>query len=68
MIPFKLGDRSFAYALHKNIEHMNENTKKAKEMQDYIINELTTIPFSRINGPIGNNRISNNLKLTTFYR
>lgn len=58
---------AMAYALHKNIEHMSENIKKTKEMQDYIINELTTIPFSRINGPIGNNRISNNVNISFSY-
>lgn len=58
---------AMAYALHKNIEYMNENTKKTKEMQDYIIDELTTIPFSRINGPIGNNRISNNVNISFSY-
>lgn len=41
--------------------------KKTKEMQDYIINELTTIPFSRINGPIGDNRISNNINISFSY-
>lgn len=36
-------------------------------MQDYIINELTTIPFSRVNGPIGNKRISNNVNISFSY-
>ncbi len=58
---------AMAYALHRNIEHMDENIKKNKEMQDYIINELTTIPFSRVNGPIGDKRISNNVNISFSY-
>lgn len=58
---------AMAYALHRNIEHMDENIKKNKEMQDYIINELTTIPFSRVNGPVGNKRISNNVNISFSY-
>lgn len=58
---------AMAYALHRNVEHMDENIKKNKEMQDYLINELTTIPFSRINGPVGDKRISNNVNISFSY-
>ena len=41
---------AMAAALKESVEHMEENTKKITEMRDYLIEELSKVPHSKVNG------------------
>ena len=43
---------AMAAALKESVEHMEENTKKITEMRDYLIEELTKVPHSKVNGSL----------------
>ena len=43
---------AMAAALKESVENMEENTKKITEMRDYLIEELSKVPHSKVNGSL----------------
>ena len=43
---------AMAAALKESVENMEENTKKITEMRDFLIEELTKVPHSKVNGSL----------------
>jgi cysteine desulfurase len=44
-------------------EHMDENAKRMKKLRDKLINGLLEIPYTRLNGSIGENRLPGNVNV-----
>jgi cysteine desulfurase len=58
---------AMAVALRKNLSNLEENKKHNILLRDYLIDELTKIPYSRLNGPDKEFRASNNVNISFWY-
>ena len=52
-----------AAALEESLQHLSEYTEKVSAIRDRIIEELSKIPYSFLNGPKGENRLPNNVNM-----
>jgi len=50
-------------ALELAVSNLEENTKKLTYLRDKLINGLLTVPHSRLNGPVGDKRLPNNINI-----
>lgn len=50
-------------AIELAVNNINEHNKKIKKMRDRLINGLLSIPHTRLNGPIGNDRLPGNVNV-----
>lgn len=50
-------------ALELAVEHMEANNKKLVELRDKLINGLLEIPYTKLNGPIGDKRLPGNVNI-----
>ena len=60
---------AMAIALQWNCEHMEDNIKHITTMRNYMIKELSQIPYSHLNGPTPESgaRAANNINFSFYY-
>lgn len=50
-------------ALELAVDHMEENNKKLIGLRDKLINGLLKIPYTKLNGPVGDSRLPGNVNI-----